>query len=257
MADLIEAVKNELSVENIIRVAVHTPGVKINRSQFLKKELRKYYSIEVVNEAIRTNPAKAGVTQECVNTISKQIINYETTKVTGLSAAASIPGGLAAIGAAAADISSYFVFILRIVQQLAYLYGFDEIELNENSIYSETMNEILLFLGVMFGVQEANVALRKVADSLAKKVARNLANKHLTKGIVYPFIKRIASSVGIQLNKQLFADSVASFVPIVGSVLSGGLTFVMFRPCCMRLRRNLMQYRLSDPNFYQKKNNYE
>lgn len=55
-----------------------------------------------------------------VNKISKAVINYETTKVTGISVAASLLGGAAAVGAAVADITSYFAFILRTVQELAY-----------------------------------------------------------------------------------------------------------------------------------------
>jgi hypothetical protein len=52
------------------------------------------------------------------------------------------------------------------------------------------------------------------------------------------------------MTKQIFADGVASFIPLVSGVLSGGLTFAMFKPCCMKLRRNLMTYNLCDPNYY-------
>ncbi len=44
---------------------------------------------------------------------------------------------------------------------------------------------------------------------------------------------------------------VASAVPVFGSVLSGGgITFVAFKPGCIRLRNTLMQYHLSDPAYY-------
>ena len=233
MANLVEKVNSELTFEKILMTAMKTPGVRINRAQFLRKELRKYYSEDIVAEAIQSNPAKAGVSKECVNTISKQVINYETTKVTGLSVAASLPGGAAAVGAAAVDITSYFVFIFRVVQQLAYLYGFEEFELNENTVDAETMNEILVFIGVMFGVQGAAAGLQKVADALAKRIAKNLANRALTKGVVYPIVKRIFSAVGIRMTKQIFADTVASTIPVVGGVLSGGLTYAMFKPGCL------------------------
>ncbi|WP_194611870.1 hypothetical protein [Clostridium vitabionis] len=250
MADLVEKIKSEVTFEKVLMTAMKTPGVKINRAQFLRKELIKYYSESVIAEAIRSNPAKAGVSKECVNTISKQVINYETTKVTGLSVTASLPGGAVAVGAAAVDITSYFAFILRVVQQLAYLYGFEEFELNENTMDAETMNEVLVFIGVMFGVQGAAAGLQKVADALAKRIAKNLANRALTKGAVYPIVKKIATSIGIRMTKQIFADTVASTIPVVGGALSGGLTFAMFKPGCLRLRKSLMQYRLSDPDYY-------
>ena len=123
MVNIIETAKNELTFENILMKAMHTPGVKVNRIKFLQKEFIKYYPKEVIDEAIKNNPAKAGVSKAVVNKISQQVINYETTKVTGISFLSSLPGGAVAIGAAAADITSYFAFILRTVQELAYLYG--------------------------------------------------------------------------------------------------------------------------------------
>ena len=250
MENVIETVKNQLTFENVFVVAMKTPGVKINREQFLRKELNKYCSEDIISEAIRTNPAKAGISRKIIDKISIAIINLETTKVTGISLAASLPGGGAAIAAAEADITSYFAFVFRTVQELAYLYGFEEFDLNGDEVNAETMNMVLLFLGVMFGVQGATTTLRKFADVLAKNVAKKLARNALIKGTIYPIIKKVASSVGLRMTKQIFADSLASMVPIAGGVLSGGLTLAMFRPCCMKLRKNLRMYNLSDPDFY-------
>ena len=221
-------IKNRIDFEDVLAVALNTPGVKINRESF----------------------SKAGISKDTINKISKHVINYETTKVTGLSVVASIPGGPAAVGAAAADITSYFVFILRVVQELAYLYGFDEFELKDNSVDSETKAYLLLFMGAMFGVKGATKALNKFANIYAKHVAKNLAKKALTKGTLYPIVKKIAYKVGVHMTKQLFADTVASAIPLVGGAISGGLTFVMFKPNCMKLRKHLMSYNLCDPDFY-------
>lgn len=248
--NIIEKVKEEITFENVLATAMKAPGVKVNRVKFLRKELKKYCSDDVISSAINSNPAKAGIPRELIDKISKQIINYETTKVTGISMAASIPGGAAAVGAAAADITSYFAFILRTVQELAYLYGFEQFDLNDDEVDAETMNTVLLFIGVMFGVQGAASTLQKFANVLAKQISKKLAQKALTKGTIYLIVKKVATSVGIRMTKQLFADTVASAVPILGGALSGGLTYAMFRPGCMKLRRNLRSYNLCNPEFY-------
>ncbi len=253
MADIVQKIKEELTFENVLQAAFKTPGVKIKRDKFLRKELIKYCHEDVVREAIRYNPAKAGIPKKIINKISMNVIDYETTKVTAISVAASLPSSAAAavaVTAASVDITSYFAHILRVVQKLAYLYGFEEFDFNEDDVDSETMNFIMIFLGVMFGVQGAASTLNKLANKLAENVAKKLAQKALTKGTIYPIVKQIAKTIGIRMTKQIFADTVASAIPLVGSALSGGLTFAMFRPCCMKLRKTLMGYNLCDPDYY-------
>lgn len=250
MADIVKAVKNDLTLEKVLSTAMRTPGVKINRARFLRKELIKYCDEDTIAAAIGLNPAKAGISKDVINKISKHVIDYETTKVTGISVAASLPGGAAAIGAATADITSYFAFILRAVQELAYLYGFEQFDFKEDDMDSETMNYVMLFVGVMFGVQGATSALQKFANTLAKHISKKLAQKALTKGAIYPIVKKVAANVGIRMTKQIFADGVASAVPLLGGALSGGLTYFMFKPGCMKLRKNLMSYNLCNPDYY-------
>lgn len=260
MEDMGNFLSSKLSVENILMTVIKMPGVKIHRSQFLHKELIKYYAEDIVQKAIDFNPAKAGISLNRINTISLQVINYETIKATGVSVAASLPSaeaGMLALGAATADITSYFAFILRAVQELAYLYGFYEFELDENSIDTEMMNFIIIFLGVMFGASEATLVLAKFADIAVKHVSTTLARKALTKGIVYPVVKKISSQIGIRMTKQVFADTVASAIPIAGMIASGGLTFALFKPCCLKLRKNLMSYNLCKPEYYLSHDSFE
>ena len=219
----------------------------------LRKELIKYCPEEVIQEAIKYNPARAGISKKIINKVSLSVIDYETTKVTAISFAASLPSSAAAaaaFGAASVDITSYFAHILRVVQELAYLYGFDQFDFTEENVDSETMNFIMVFLGVMFGVQSASTTLSKVSNTFAEHVAKKLAEQPLTKRPVYPVVKYIAKKIGIKMTKQIFADTLASALPVAGSVVSGGLTYAMFRPRCMKLRKTLMGYRLCDPDYY-------
>jgi hypothetical protein len=251
MPDLIKAAKNEITLDKILASAMKTPGIKINRAKFLKKELLKYYPEEVIALAVKKNPARAGISKKTIKEISNQVIHYETAKVTALSAAASLPGGAAAVPAVAADITSYFAFIFRIIQELAYLYGFQQFNFDGNDVNSETMDYLMLFMGVMFGVQEAAGALKKFADVLAKNVAKKISQKTLMKGSLYPVVKKVSKAVGVRMTKQIFADSVASAIPVISGALSGGLTYLAFKPGCIKLRDNLSAYHLCDPEYYQ------
>lgn len=241
-----------LDFNQVIRKAMKTPGVKIDRAAFLRKELIKYYREDTVADAIRYNPARAGISRNAIDTISKNAIEYETNKVTALSAIASLPGGIAAFGSVSADMVSNYAHILRIVQKLAYLYGFPDFQLNEDSIDDETMNYILVFVGIMFGVQGASETANQIAAKVADNISRKLPQKALNKSVINPLFGKILSKVGARAAKQTAADLFASAVPVLGAAVSGGLTYVTFKPRCYKLRNALRKYRLCDPDSYTK-----
>lgn len=54
----------EIDIEDVIIKGLRIKGIKINRAQFLSKELFKKYPEDVVAEAIRTNPMEAGIKPE-------------------------------------------------------------------------------------------------------------------------------------------------------------------------------------------------
>ncbi len=253
MANIVKRIKEELTFENVLSVAIKTPGVHIDRADFLRRELHLFFPDSVVEEAVRYNPAKAGIPRHIISGIAESVISYEAGKATGLSIVASLSSSANAaftIPAVSADITSYFVFVLRVVQKLAYLYGFEEFDTFEDGLDSESMSIVMVFIGAMFGVQRATSALGKLAESMAIHIQKKLANKALTKGVVYPIVKNIAKAVGVRMTKQIFADAVATSIPIAGSLLSGGVTYFSFKPSCARLKKHLMKFPLSDPDFY-------
>lgn len=240
----------EVSPQDVMTCALHVPGVKIERSEFLFKELIKYYPEEQVLKSISSNPASTGIPREKINEIADQVIEYETNKVSAISFATGIPGGLAIAATIPADVAQYFGFLLRVMQKLAYLYGFQEFELNENSISDDTMNQLLIFFGVMFGVSSAAQGVKIIAETASNKISRTIAQKALTKTTLYPIVKKVATTLGFKMTKDVFAKSVSKVVPVVGGVVSGGLTYLTFKPCAIKLKDNLKSLNLSDPAFY-------
>ena len=102
------------------------PLVKINREKFLRKELIKYFPEDIVNLSIEKNPAFAGVERERVNKIATHIINFESNKVTAISAAAGIPGGAAMAATIPADlrntsVSTKGLLLVRLCFNILYI----------------------------------------------------------------------------------------------------------------------------------------
>ena len=181
-----------IDIEDIIVLAIKTPGVHITRANFLKKELFKNYPQEVIDKAIETTPAQAGIPSNKIDKIADEIIKFERNCVSGISVALGAPGGWAMAATIPADIVQYYGYTLRATQKLLYLYGFPEIDSDEEGLQldSQTVNQIILCLGVMNGVAGANNAIKGMAKALAVGVEKKLLNTALTKGTFYPLVKR-------------------------------------------------------------------
>lgn len=240
----------EIDIEDIIIQGLKVPGVRINRSSFLKKELRNKYKKDVVELAIALNPAKAGISVEDIDKIADEVIKCERNAVSGISAALGVPGGVAMVATIPVDIIQYYGYMIRAAQKLLYLYGFPEIEVSEDGeiLDSATMNSLIVCMGVMYGVAGANKALRVMAQALAGGVEKKLLNTALTKGTIYPIVKSVSKWFQVKMTKEVFAGFFKKAIPVVGGVLGGGITYVSFKPCCERLKKSLRDTMLSDPN---------
>lgn len=240
----------EIDIEDVIILGLKTPGVKINREKFLRKEFENHFPSEIVEEAITFNPAHAGIDSDFIDNVANEVIKYERLCVSGISAALGAPGGFAMVATIPADIGQYYGYLLRATQKLMYLYGFPEINLKENEqvFDTATINVLIICLGVMYGTAGANNALKAMAKGLANGVEKALMKKALTKGTIYPIVKSVAKVFGQKMTKEVFAGFFKKSIPVVGGVLGGGITFLSFKPCCDKLKANLQDTMLSNKN---------
>lgn len=243
----------KIDVQDIIIIALKTPGVNINRADFLEKQFMKNHPQEVIQDAINFNPAHVGITVEEIDKIADQVIQYERNCVSGISLALGVPGGVAMAATLPTDIAQFYGYMLRAIQKLLYLYGFPEINVeNGINIDDETMNIIILCLGVMYGVKGATASLKMLSAALGKGVEKKLLTKALTKGTFYPMVKKIAKWFSVNMTKQIFAGFFKKAIPVVGGVIGGGITYLSFKPCCDNLKKSLQDTLLSNPDTKEK-----
>lgn len=240
----------QVDIEDVIIMGLKVPGICINREEFLRGEFIKYYSQEVIDDAIEHNPAHAGISVEEINKYADEVIKFERNCVSGISVALSTPGGFAMAATIPADIAQYYGYMLRVTQKLLYLYGFPQIDVTEKGkkFDTETLNILTLCLGVMYGVAGANNALKAIAKALGTGVQKQLMKKTLTKGTIYPIVKSVSKWFGVRMTKEVFTGFFKHAIPVVGGVIGGGLTYMSFKPCCDRLKYSLQDTLLSNPN---------
>ncbi len=241
---------------DIILLALKIPGVKVNREEFLRKEFFKNHPQDVIDKAIETTPALAGIPAEEVDNIADEVIKFERNAVSGISTALGLPGGAAMAATIPADIAQYYGYMIRAAQKMLYLYGFPEIITGKSDVNikldTETINSLTICLLVMNGVASANNFIKGMSKALATGVEKKLINTALTKGTVYPIVKNVATKwFGEKMTKEVFAGFFKKSIPVIGGVVGGGLTYATFKPCCYRLKDTLKDTMLSNPEKHQ------
>ena len=211
--------------EVLMTNAVKLPGVKVDRKEFLAQSFSKYVSAEQLSLVVEKGPIEANVSQAIIKKVAKRNIANHTMKSSGASFVTGIPGGLTLAATIPADTAQFFGFALRLAQETGYLYGYGDFwedgELDIERVYGD----LVLFLGVMFGVGGATATIKALSAQLSKQALKKLPNKALMKTVYYPIIKKMAAMIGVKMTRDTFAKGVSKMIPLAGGVISGGLTF--------------------------------
>ena len=241
---------NSITWDGILDVAMKTPGITVNRTEFLSSVFKSFGDVSTI---VDKRPIDL-FDEKTIEKVARDVINGQTLKVTTISTIAGIPGGWAMLGTIPADMMQYTFHVLVLAQKLGYIYGWPDLQDEDGSISEGARNVLTLFVGVMFGAQAANKALGEVAKRLAVEVAKRLPQKALTKTFLYPIVKQVAKWLGVKLTKDTFGKTVSKIIPFVGGILSGGITIATFRPMANRLREELRKemelFKTKDSHFY-------
>ena len=95
---------------------------------------------------------------------------------------------------------------------------------------------------------DLRVRVKLTLADVAKGVEKKLMSMALTKGNIYPLVKAVMSWFNVRLTKTVFSEAVGKAIPVVGGFVAGGITFMSFKPCCMRLKAALQDTMLSNPD---------
>lgn len=230
--------KETLIWNKILAAVLKMPGVKVNREAFLRKSLKNYCNEQRLDMLANVRPYTI-TTDDVIDQVATQCINYHTALATTGSAIAGLPGGLAMAATLPGDLTQYYYHVVVLSQKLAYLYGFPDF-CDENGELGETASELLtIFMGSMMGVKVADQGINELAKGLATSAVGRLPRIMLTKAAIYPVVMQVAKLVGAKLTKEGLAKTVGRFIPIAGGLFSGTVTLFTFKPGARRLQKRL------------------
>ena len=223
-----------LDLTTVITQAIKIPGVRVSRHDFLSEQFANYPT-DRVSVILEQGPVAAGCSREELSKMAKKIIKKYAAVSSSTSFVAGLPGGLAMAATIPADILQFYAVSLRMAQELIYLYGESDLWCDSTPDEEKIQNQLILYCGVMLGASGAAQTIRVMSSALAKQAAKKLPQMALTKTMYYPIIKSILKFFGISITKKTFANGVSKALPVVGGVVSGGITLASIIPMGNRL----------------------
>lgn len=208
------------------------PVVRVDREAFL----RKHFAGSPHLDAILESGPQAVFTAESLRQKANGVIKSSAAKTSLTSFATGLPGNpVVMVAAGGADVAQYFGFAINLAQQIAYLFGEDDLFDGGGQLSEAAQVRVIAYLGAMFGAAGAAALVSQTSKLAGANLGKKVAAQALTKTAWYPLVKKVGALVGKQVTKKTVEKTITKAVPVVGGFLSGGLTYVTFRPMGHRL----------------------
>ena len=224
----------------IMKAALAIPGIAIDRESYLTSVLKDKLNEEQLQKAISERPAMVMARRD-IDNLANSAITYHTATVTTLSTVTGLPGGPAIVASIPADLAQYYFHVFVLAQKMAYLYGFPDLRDEDSKLTDDAADMLTLFVGIMMGARLANDIMRDITKDLAVQIAKKVPQKTLTRTIYYPIVRQISKRIGANISKSGFTKTFGRFIPLLGGIVSGSITYATFYPGAKRLQKAMHQ----------------
>src|SRR4051795_1823100 len=230
---------NEIQPDKLYATTLQTigavaklPVVRVDREAFLRKQ---FAASPHLNEILERGP-QAVYSAESLRRKASSIIKNSAAKSSAASFATGLPGNPAVmIAAGGADVAQYFGFAINLAQQIAYLFGEDELFDGGGQLSEAAQIRVIAYLGAMLGAAGAAALVSQTSKVAGANLGKKVAAQALTKTAWYPLVKKVGAMVGQQVTKKTVEKTITKAVPVLGGAVSGGVTWMTFRPMGHRL----------------------
>ena len=233
----IEMAKQDIAIK-VLQQVVKLPVVKVNREKFLVEKFSKELDKKDIAKLLEQGPPSL-LPRETLDRVARSCIKDNVLRASGTSVLAGLPGGILMALTIPTDVAQFYAFSLKLAQELGYIYGFNDLWASRNDLSEEAKNTLLLYLGVMLGVNGAGALLRSGGVTVAKHVMTTVPQKAVAKAGWYPILKKVMKIFGVTLTRRGLAKGMGKAIPILGGVISGGLTYATMKPMGERLQKEL------------------
>ena len=226
--------------DEVVAQAIRLPGTSVSRAGYLAEAIGAKHTPNIVQAAIATTPAAAGLTPRQIEKLAKKSIARDGRRTTALSFAAGIPGGVAGAVTIPADLVQFYGYLIRTIQKLTYLYGWrDLVHIEGSEPDLAASNGLVIMLGVMSGVEQADMALARLARLRAAGASDQALRTALAERALYGQVSKISDALTQRMAKRLTGQVAGKAIPLVGGIVSGVITGSGYDEMAKRLLREL------------------
>lgn len=220
-----------------LKVVVHSmetlmtlPGVRVDRSRFLREQYREFPE-GVVDELIAKGPFALGLTKKQIRKKAMRLLNNRTFQSAAASFVTGLPGGFVLGLAIPADILQFYGFMMRLAQEIAYLYGEADL-VSEQKVNTE---QILLYIGTMLSATKESTSAKLLMQMTVNQLGGKFPHRTLGKRLYQPVARKVSEYLGMKMTKKVFVKQMVKVVPVVGGILAGGITLAALKTMGKRL----------------------
>lgn len=132
-------------LETVLTQLLKVPGIRVDRTSFLCDQFKSNISSNTIRiRLLDAGPLAIGATEKELQQKERKLVNLATAQSTTISFAAELPGGFAMAATIPADTLQFLATSIRLSQQLAYLYGYQD--LWEDGIINEEFETNSFFI---------------------------------------------------------------------------------------------------------------
>ena len=231
------------SFDEVVAQAVRLPGSSVNRASYLAEVIGAKHAPTIVQASIQTTPAKAGLSPRQIEKIAKKSLGRDGRRTTVLSFAAGIPGGVAGAVTIPADLVQFYGYLIRAIQKLTYLYGWrDLVHVQDIDEDVATAAALVILLGVMSGVEQADAALARLARLRTSGAGDNALRTALAARSMQREVDEISAELTKRMARRLTGQVAGKAIPLVGGIVSGFVTGSGFDEMAKRLLTQLKRH---------------
>lgn len=227
--------KNYNIVISMIEKATKLPMVKVNREEYLVDLFKPRNEVDK-RELLEKGPHKL-YDMDVLKKAAYQEVAALTRRTTLISAGTGLGSNPAlAVGLGSVDVLQYYGNLINMLQKISYIFGQGDFFSLDNKISDENKEKIMLYLGVMFGVSVTGGAFAKLSRPIGISLGKRITKAALTKTNWYPALqKALLLVLSKRISKDTVGRTVTKGVPILGSVVSGAMTYATFKPMGRKL----------------------